>query len=289
MLNTQKYDYTELELPNILFQWDRATTARPHTVTHQFLEPLITKIAKAKPKWTLVGTHKAYRTEAPEWVSRFLVYENGQELGTISLSYSYGRSCNVFTIDNKRMSQKRIRGAETQTQDLSRAYKIITKEFYPKTTEELLDEAKGKLGSLISGKFRVTLGAKQYARSPVFGKAEEYVQAHWGDYEKFLLENGVLVEQIERYHTTISEYEAVQTVHSPHSAGNGSVVVIRATDYLVCSSAGNKSFTQSELPTYFRTKIGMLQLVEDGSVIPNVGARVSDTIMYVVPEEKGDE
>jgi len=287
--DSTRYDIIDLELPNIKFAAMKDDTSVRSIATHPFLLELITKVAKAKPKWTLIADVRSYRSVEPEWATRFYVFENGEELGIIRKGYSYSKNCDEFEINNDRMTKQRVRGDSTRTKDMSRAYKVITKEFHARTTTEILAEATSKVTDFIRTQTNVANNKYVGMHGTVFAQAKNFAEENWDKFMPYILAAGVQPDAITKYHEAKVDMENTRTVSTPLSNSAGYTVYIRETDYLINSSEGARSYTQAELPDYFRRAIGMLQLVEGKQLVPNIGARVSDKIMYILPEEKEDE
>ncbi len=104
MYNELEYDLVELDLPNIIYAHRKGGASRVKTETHPFLAPLLVKLAKARPKWKLVGTNYNVRPDNVVWANAFTVFEGNEELGTVRKDYNHGTGSDCFAIDNKRMA-----------------------------------------------------------------------------------------------------------------------------------------------------------------------------------------
>lgn len=287
MYNEVTHDFIPLELPNIIYASKKGITLA--LVSHPFLQPLLIKLAKARPKWRLIGTGFQMRDEGPQWVNRFTVFEGNTELGTIKRDYSHGLGQDVFSIDNTRMSNKRQRGSSTTTKDVNKAFKIVTKEFYGKTPEELLNEAHRSLASKVYHSVRSRQTHYEALMENMEKGLRAFADAHWDKFKDFVMAEGLVAAvNIDRYHESKEDYKTARALQAA-SVGDtptGMIVVLRGSEYLIGQGSKYKILSNDELTPHMKRCIGMLKLAESGTFIPGMGVRGDGDTMFIMPEEE---
>lgn len=286
MYNEVTHDFIPLELPNIVYASKKGITLT--LVSHPFLQPLLIKLAKARPKWRLIGTGFQMRDEGPQWVNRFTVFEGNAELGTIKRDYSVGLGQDVFSIDNTRMSNKRQRGSSTTTKDVNKAFKIVTKEFYGKTPEELLKEAKQGLASKIYHNVRSRHTHHEALVENMQPGLLAFAVANWDKFKDFVMAEGLVAAvNIDRYHESKEDHDAARALQAA-SVGDtptGMTVVLRGSEYLIGQGGEYKILSNDELTPHMKRCIGMLKLAESSTFIPGMGVRGDGDTMFIMPED----
>lgn len=282
MYNELEYDLTVLDLPNIVYAHRKGQTVP--IVAHPFLRPLLMKLAKARPKWTLVGTRFVTREDEPNRAVSFTVFEGNDELGTIAKSYNYGTSTDVFAIDNKRMSDKRQRGCATTTKDVNKAFKIITREFHAKTVDELVREAAGTVLSavnLVSSSARNAYNHRVNALSAVM---LGFAVAKWEEFASIARKTGVPESSLDTFHDVKQLHEDALAMEYARMAKTGMLVVLRGNDYIVQRGDETTILSHEQLTPHMKRCIGMLKLADKGTFIPGMGVKGGPDNMFVMPE-----
>jgi len=249
MYNELEYDLVELDLPNIIYAHRKGEASKVKTETHPFLVPLLVKLAKARPKWKLVGTRYNVRPDNVVWANAFTVFEGNEELGTVRKDYNHGTGSDCFAIDNKRMADKRQRGSATTTKDVKKAFKTITREFHGLTTEELLRDARGA----------ANIGVSAVER-----------------------------DRRNTYQLRLSAMREAHNAGGSNE-GAGMLVVLRGNDYIIQRGDETLILTQDQLTPHMRRCIGMLKLTEKGGFIPDIGVKTDEYQMFIMPETKETE
>lgn len=288
MYNELEYDLAVLDLPNIVYAHKKGEIIP--IVAHPFLRPLLIKLAKARPKWRLIGTRYTVRGgDEANWATYFTVYEGNEALGTIRKSYNYGTSQDVFAIDNKRMSDKRQRGNATTTKDVAKAFKIITREFHGKTTDELVREASNVLSTAISH-------VANQARSEYQGRVSRMSEAclafatdHWDTFAQFAREKGVAGVTLDTFHEAKQNRDDGVALTDAVNGRTGMLVVLRGDDYIVQHNGATTILSSDQLTPHMKRCIGMLKLADKGAFIPGMGVKGGPDAMFIMPEPKGDE
>lgn len=285
MYDELNYDITVLDLPNIIYAHKKGE-AKP-VVSHPFLRPLLIKLAKARPKWKLVGDRLNAREDGLNWASMFRIMEGNVELGTLRKDFNYSTSADCYSIDNTRMAAARVRGSLTTTKDANKAFKIITKNFYAKTPEEMVADAKERA----SGQVQLNIRIRSSRYSGILGNLREgmiaYTEANWDAFVAFAKQsNTVGMANIDQYREAKGDHEDAGVLASAYNGGETSIVVLRGSDYIINGPDGYKVLTHEDLTPHMKRAIGMLKLVDTGTFIPSFGVKSGEGEMCVLPEPK---
>lgn len=287
MYNELEHDLIELELPNIVYRVRKGETLR--VITHPFLQPLMTKLAKARPKWKLVGTRFVLRDDgSPVWATSFTVVEGYTALGEVRKDFNHSISADCFAIDNPRMSARRQRGYATMTKDVNKAFKIITKDFHGKTTEELVADARGDAYNYVSKACRDHNSAYHGYLGNMRGSLLAFACQQWDAYRDFAKDNGVTENTLDNFHEAKDLSDAADDMQQSWNNRSGMLVVLRGDDYIVTTGDDIRIMTNSDLTPHMKQCIGMLKLADKGTFIPTRGIKVNDTTMYVMEDRSSD-
>lgn len=283
MYNEIEYDLVELGLPNIVYA-HRKMQQTP-MVVHPFLWPLLTKLAKARPKWRLIGERYAMRDEGPHWAHSFRVFEGNEELGIVRKEYNYSTNADCFSIDNPRMAAARQRGSSTMTKDAAKAFKTIISKFHGKTPEERIRAARERAYGHISANVRN--GQNRY--SGVVGNLRKgmqaFVEANWDMFREFAAQNGTIgMANLDQYHEAKESDAVANTLQTAWGSDKGDIVILRGSDYIIKNKDGFKVVSGDELTPHLKRGIGILKLAEVGTYAPTFGVKTADDEMYVLPE-----
>ncbi len=285
MYDDINFDITTLDLPNIVYAHKKGNVMQ--MVSHPFIRPLLIKLAKARPKWRLVGTSFNTRPEEPHWASSFRVFEGNVELGVVSKSYSYSTSSDCFSIDNPRMAAARQRGSSTMTKDMTKAFKIITSKFYSKTPEEMLKEARERA----SGQVQMNVRSRDHNYRGIVGNLRDgmlaYAEANWDAFVEFAKQSkNVGTLNLDRYHEAKADNAQGAILADAWNAGTASVVVLRGSEYIINGPDGYKILAHDDLTPWEKRAIGMLKLADTGVFIPPFGVKSGEGEMCILPEVK---
>jgi hypothetical protein len=213
-------------------------------------------------------------------------------LGTIKKDYNHGTGSDCFAIDNKRMSDKRQRGNATTTKDVNKAFKIITREFHAKTTEEALREARETVRSRVTATAQKRSSTYQYKVYEMQDAAFEFAVANWEAFAPFARDYGVFGTTLDTFHESRDahrEGEALKRAYAGEEGSAGMLVVLRGSDYIVQHGSQTTILTQDQLTPYMKRCIGMLKLAEKGTFIPGMGVKAAPDTVFIMPEQKEDE
>lgn len=286
-MNEIENDYITLEMPNILFEQrkkdilipNNAEVTADNTKTNSFMFPLMRRLAQARPQWKFVAYRRHTVGDAMFNVLAFDVYEGNAKLGRIWKTYeSRG---DVVCIDNDRMASGRQRGSCHTTQDLKKAFKLVTKNFHGPTVAEAMSSAIEKANGVVSmlvAKHRRDFDSKY---QHMYDFLMSYTMNNWEQMKQLAIDAGVspmtLDGMAEAYDAKLATHEISVAVMN----GTGATVLIRGDEYIVVINGVTSIFDTDHLPTHIKRSVGVLKMVEDSTYVEGHGARVSKDKFFV--------
>jgi len=260
------------------------------------LQELVSKLVVDKPNWRfeVCSFFRDFNNDCIRYRGVVIKNQNGSKLGSVGVGTRYGRRGNVSTllIHNDRIQKERERAQEFSTKDVKTALRAINKQFYDKTTEEVVDEAMVNSSNTLSDAYRSFRNKEYKVRSQIESYAVDYVLEHAREsFATFVDGKGnklsgatmnMLADMAEAqaHINTITE---VQTLFQ----NDKTALVIRTQDkYILCIDKDVKLCDDSTLPDNIKPKLGMLKLVEKGQVISNTGCRVNEETFVVVLDDE---
>ena len=288
-MNEIENDYVTLGMPNILFESRKggstnnaAPVTADNTTINPFMFPLMKRLAQARPQWKFVTYRRSLSDTSSTMmfnVSTFDVYEGSAKLGRIWKTYeSRG---DVICIDNDRMSNNRQRGSSTNTQDLNKAFKLVTKNFHGPTVAEAVADALDKTRSVVGGladKHRRDFAFKYQHLSDFL---MTYTMKNWEHMQQLAIDAGVspitLDGMAEAYDTKL----ATQEINSAISTDTGATVLIRGDEYIVVINGVTAIFDTDHLPPHIKRSVGILKMVENHNYVEGHGARVDKDKFFI--------
>ena len=288
-MNEIENDYIPLGMPNILFEQRKGgatNSAEPvtadNTLIHPFMLPLMRRLAQARPQWRFVTYRRSLSDMSSTMmfnVSMFDVYEGSAKLGRIWKTYE--NRGDVVCIDNDRMSNNRQRGSSTNTQDLKKAFKLITKNFHGPTVAELVLDTVSKTNtvvSMLSTKHRREFDFKYQHLSNFL---EEYTMNNWEHIKQLAIDAGIspitLDGMAEAHQAKLATHEIANAV----SNGSGATVMLRGDEYVVVINGVTSICDTDHLPPHIKRSLGILKMVENHTYIEGHGARVDKDKFFI--------
>ena len=295
-MNEIENDYITLGIPNVLFESKKGILNNTHnnsevtaenTTIHPFMLPLMKRLAQARPHWKFVAYRRNLANGSKFYVTNFIVYEGSTQLGRIWKDYE--NRGDVICINNERMSSNRQRGSSTNTQDLKKAFKLVTKNFRGPTVAEVVDEAlvmtHGVVGLLASK--RSTDFYSKY-RS-LTGFLEEYTMKNWEHIRQLATDAGIspmaLDGMIEAYEAKM----ATQEISSARDNDTGATVLIRGDEYIVVIKGVTSIFDTYQLPPHIKRSVGVLKMVENQTYVEGHGARVDKDKFFISSKAEAEK
>ena len=281
-------NYVQVEVPNILFEYEDGTEA-PLVTLHTFMAPLLLRIAKRHASWKIIVTkanYTDYHTNT-RVAYAFSVFHGDEKLGALYVAhYDSGAA---YIIDTPRLNNKSVRGAPSRTRDVDKAVRLVDKWFQPKNAHERMQEAVGECQTIMHLLTNEARSSVNSALNRMLPMLSNFAQANWDEFISVNSGDSVAA-------TLPGKQEILTNVEKLHrllSKNKGSVVMIRNSDYMVLDWGADPrpecvSFlTHDTLSEHFRRSIGLLKLAAVKTVVPDVGVRVWEHTFIVL--HKGAE
>jgi hypothetical protein len=288
-VNEIENDYIPLGMPNILFE-NRKNIASSHisevtadnTTIHPFMFPLMRRLAQARPQWKFVTYRRSLSdTSSTKMfnVSMFDVYEGSAKLGRIWKTYE--NRGDVVCIDNDRMSNSRQRGSSTNTQDLKKAFKLVTKNFHGPTVAEVVADALDKTRSVVGGLAVKHRREFDYKYQHLSNFLEEYTMNNWEHIKQLAIDVGISPITLDGMAEAYEAKLATSEINNAVSNGSGATVMLRGDEYIVVIDGVTSIFDTDHLPSHIKRSLGILKMVENHTYIEGHGARVDKDKFFV--------
>lgn len=256
------------------------------------LGELVSKLVVDKPDWRF-EVFNFFRSSHSNCITYRCVNiknQSGAMLGYIEGGTRYGRRGSVQTINvyNDRLSQQRERSKGFSTKDVKAALRAINKQFYDKTTDELVRDAISEASDAISST-RHTFRSRAYTPKRHLGDlAVEYVIEH--DKEGFATFvdtkekklSGATMNMIVDMVEAETHLRTIDEIMGLFNQQRTALVIRNQGGYILRIDNDVKLCDDSSLPENIKPKLGMLKLVEKGQVISNTGCRVNEETFVVV-------
>lgn len=283
-MNEIENDYISLGMPNILFE-DRKNVTKhtevtaANTTVSPFMFPLMKRLAQARPQWKFVTNRRNMAGDSMFNVSSFDVYEGSNKLGRIWKTYE--NRGDVICINNERMENNRQRGSYTSTQDLSKAFKLVTKNFHGPTVAEAVADAFDKARSVVGGLASKHRREFDYKYQHLSNFLEDYAMKNWGHIRQLATDAGIspmtLDGMIEAYEAKM----ATQEINAAIGTDAGATVLIRGDEYIVVINGVTTIFDTYQLPAHIKRSVGVLKLVANHTYVEGHGARVDKDKFFI--------
>jgi hypothetical protein len=241
-----------------------------------FIKDVIMEIARKHPDWILSST-------GIEEARKFTVYhksDTSNPLGYINEDYKYvrGERCKLFTIDNWRIAEMRQRGSRIETSKPKEALKAVEKYFYPLTTQEYTNQGFQHACHIVHSHVsnaRHTLDASvRKLHQPMM----TFAHKHWDTFLSTLDDNERSEALNLLKHQQLSN--EAKALYTDVDSKKCLTVLLTNGKYTVQQGEVLQDYESDTLPEHIKTKVGLLKLVEEKEVIPEVGVRVGN--LYVV-------
>jgi hypothetical protein len=252
---------------------------------HNTISKLIFDLAVEKPLWIFTAKGVGHIG-----IDRFVVTQDGEELGEISRTWY--RSSDSIALTNDRIGAKRERTNSYRTSDATKALLTAKKMFIRKNSSELVEEAKKKAHDVLrSAKWDKERAIRNdegnvYDAQLSFAKHAGY--AMFIEHTKAKMDNKVL-KSIENIDTYRSEMMSIESIQAKFDNGETALIVRTDGKYLVLIGEDANIYDDRGLPDNIRGKLAMLKLVEKEHIVTDMGCRVSDEVFVVVLTEAQDE
>ena len=261
------------------------------TGVYSMLDPVISRLASLNPLWTFVINNSGQNMGSSRVASGFIVKLDGEELGSIGLSYM-GQRGRVICISNDRIGKGRQRTDSYRTVDADKAILTAKKMFSKMNPNERIQKAKDAAERVVSraswNKERDRTQHQGNIKNEMLVWAETKGNAMFLEYLKTeaipSLRHKVTVS-MEKVALLDTEMKTIEKVQEDFSNSKTALVVKDTGKYLVKIGDKVDLYDDNTLPLDMRMKMGMLKLVEDEQYLTDVGCKVSSEIFVLLVDE----
>lgn len=290
MLDTAKYEYIELDMPNIFHAWKVGDDkANVKFGIDKDIKDFIIQAAIKFPMWKFVGI-SSWRRDVGGILSameayRFYVYEDREQIGVLSTEHSraHGR---MYCIGNDRIANARERGSSARTKDLDKALKIMAKQFGARTIFERVTTAMEECSQNLYAIRRTKYIEFNGAYTSLTTKLTRHLMDNWDLTLEMAKTNGVDPKILETLPTKYEDYTIAEGVQECFDQGKGAVVTIHGNDYAVKEGDRVTIYGTDDLPDWLKRGVGMLKLVDKHALISGIGFKINEQSFFVM---KGTE
>ena len=297
-IDKSKWDYLTVGPANVVAEVPLGTDPADftHKVTSTSLASLAEAYAKARPSHTVVCRGFLNHNPLGLTVHTCAIYAGKEQLGRVHYGYvSRGSTGRGFNINCPSLDAKRVRGSATSTEDEKRALKIMLSSFKQTSTAELVNASFHKAIAVVQGAHTNALIKYQRHHEPVqlalsrkFKADPERVLADLVANHALAPDEAAAVLEITPTIKAINHMNAARD----SSTGTACVVYLMGDSYYVRPAkddAPTEHFVSDTLPASLRSAVGLLKMVSDGTIVPDVGVRVDEDTLYVLRQEGGDQ
>ena len=255
------------------------------------LDPVVSRLASLNPLWTFVINSSAPSMGSSRVASNFMVKLDGEELGSIGLSYM-GQRGKVIAICNDRIGKGRQRSDSYRTVDADKAILMAKKMFGKMNPSERISKAKDAAERVVSraswNKERERTQHQSLVKNEMLAWAETKGNAMFLEYLKAeaipSLKHKVTTS-MEKVELLDTEMKTIERVQEEFTKNKTALVVKDLGKYLVKIGDNVELYDDNTLPLDMRMKMGMLKLVEDEQYLTDVGCKVSSEIFVLLVDE----
>jgi hypothetical protein len=258
------------------------------TGVYSMLDPVVNRLASLNPLWTFVINNSGLDTGNNRTACGFSVKLDGEELGTIGLSYM-GQRGKVIAICNDRIGKGRQRSDSYRTVDADKAILMAKKMFSKMNPSERISKAKDAAERVVSraswNKERDRTQQQGYVKSEMLAWAETKGNAMFLEYLKAEAIPSLrykVTTAMEKVELLDTEMKTIERVQKDFSDNKTALVVKDLGKYLVKIGDNVELYDDNTLPLDMRMKMGMLKLVEDEQYLTDVGCKVSSEIFVLL-------
>jgi len=258
---------------------------------YEMLDPVVSRLASLNPLWTFVINNSGMHMGNNRTACGFSVKLDGEELGTIGLSYM-GQRGKVIAICNDRIGRGRQRSDSYRTQDADKAILMAKKMFGKMNPNERISKAKDAAERVVTraswNKERERTQHQSLIKNEMLAWAETKGLAMFMEFVKKetipSLRHKVTVS-MEKVELLDTEMKTIEKVQKDFSDNKTALVVKDSGKYLVKIGDKVDLYDDNTLPVDMRMKMGMLKLVEDEQYLTDVGCKVSSEIFVLLVDE----
>ena len=258
------------------------------TGVYSMLDPVVSRLASLNPLWTFVINNSGQSMGNKRVACGFTIKLDGEELGTIGLSYM-GHRGRVIAISNDRIGKGRQRSDSYRTVDADKAILMAKKMFSKMNPNERIQKAKDAAERIVSraswNKERDRTQHQGYIKNEMLAWVETKGNALFLEYLKAEAIPSLrhkVTTAMEKVELLDTEMKTIEKVQEDFSNNETALVVKDLGKYLVKIGDKVDLYDDNTLPLDMRMKMGMLKLVEDEQYLTDVGCKVSSEIFVLL-------
>ncbi len=258
------------------------------TMVYDILDPVVSRLATLNPLWTFVVVNSGHGAGNTRVACGFSVKLDGEELGSIGLSYMGNRG-RVISIANDRIGKGRQRSDSYRTVDADKAILMAKKMFGKMNPSERISKAKDAAERVVSraswNKERERTNHQGNIKSEMLAWVETKGHAMFLEYLKAEAIPSLrhkVTTSMEKVELLDTEMKTIERVQKDFSNNKTALVVKDLGKYLVKIGDNVELYDDNTLPVDMRMKMGMLKLVEDEQYLTDVGCKVSSEIFVLL-------
>ena len=255
---------------------------------YEMLDPVVSRLASLNPLWTFVVNNSGMHMGNNRTACGFSVKLDGEELGTIGLSYM-GQRGKVIAICNDRIGKGRQRSDSYRTQDADKAILMAKKMFGKMNPSERIQKAKDAAERVVTraswNKERERTQHQSLIKNEMLAWAETKGLAMFMEFitkETIPSIRHKVTVSMEKVELLDTEMRTIEKVQEDFSNNKTALVVKDLGKYLVKIGDKVDLYDDNTLPVDMRMKMGMLKLVEDEQYLTDVGCKVSSEIFVLL-------
>ncbi len=258
---------------------------------YAMLDPVISRLASLNPLWTFVINSSTHSMGSSRVASGFMVKLDGEELGSIGLSYM-GQRGKVIAICNDRIGKGRQRSDSYRTVDADKAILMAKKMFGKMNPSERISKAKDAAERVVTraswNKERERTQHQANVKNEMLVWAETKGHALFLEYLKAEAIPSLrhkVTTSMEKVELLDTEMKTIERVQEDFTKNKTALVVKDLGKYLVKIGDNVELYDDNTLPLDMRMKMGMLKLVEDEQYLTDVGCKVTSEIFVLLVDE----
>jgi len=258
---------------------------------YDMLDPVVNRLASLNPLWTFVINSSGHGSGNNRIAMGFSVKLDGEELGTIGVSYM-GQRGKVIAISNDRIGKGRQRSDSYRTQDADKAILMAKKMFGKMNPNERINKAKDAAERIVTRASWNKERERTQHQSLVKNEMLAWVETKGHDmFMKYIKIEAIpslkhkVTTSMEKVVLLDTEMQTIERVQKDFSDNKTALVVKDPGKYLVKIGDKVDLYDDNTLPLDMRMKMGMLKLVEDEQYLTDVGCKVSSEIFVLLVDE----
>ena len=276
-------EYFPHHLPNVKLEAASHGTS-PQPVLHPMLEALVPKLATKHPEWDFVASANDVVWLTPQHYKSIGVFTRvtgttpHKKVGEVRIErrYTSRGSEECYSIRSPRISKVRERGDAVMTTKTEVAAKTVNKMFTPPPISERIEEVQSRAYDLLHRAQRSVAYTHHEVESSLLPFIRKFAETQREQFIAWLPneEARKLATDCDGIRNTVNKLNDMQ-----NSWGGMLTVLIVDDKYIVrpMKDGGEvQVYANHELSDHLKKCIGMLKLVDNGELLPEIGVRVGN-------------